>query len=121
LCCSGNTHVVDIYDENYDVEEDLVDGRCELYGGLACIKYIGGRRVFVRSDVQQRDMETRLTGEVRWAVTTSNALVIVLVALGAGVAQRAVAIKSSICTFVCLCVSVMDIIVLRRSRDIGIW
>jgi len=66
VACSGNTQVVDIYDGNYDVEEDLAareDGRCELYLGLACAKYVGGRAVFVRSEVQQIDMETRLKGE----------------------------------------------------------
>ena len=61
--CSGNTHVVDIYDENYDVEEDFVAGMCELYRGLVCYKYVGGRLVFVRSDEDQRDMEIRLEGE----------------------------------------------------------
>ena len=68
MCRSGNTHVVDIYDENYDVEEDYIDGRCELYGGLACSKYVGGRAVFVRSDLQQKDVESRLSGESNDAV-----------------------------------------------------
>ena len=60
---SGNTHVVDIYDENYDVEEDFVDGKCEVYRGLVCYKYLAGLAVFVRSDEEQRDAESRLQGE----------------------------------------------------------
>jgi len=62
----GNTQVVDIYDGNYDVEETDVDdggGTCELYLGLACAEFVRGRAVFVRSEVQQSDVETRLKGE----------------------------------------------------------
>jgi len=73
-CCSGGkTQVVDIYDWNYDDDDDDDDvdvedddehgGTCQLYLGLACDKYARGRAVFVRSEVQQSEMEARLKGE----------------------------------------------------------
>jgi len=73
LCASGNTHVVDIYDENYDIEEDYAanaavdsNGRCELYRGLHCSEFVGGQFVFVASDLTQSDMEVQISGELDW-------------------------------------------------------
>jgi len=53
--------VVDVYDESYDDVDDDGD-ECQLYAGLLCYKYLGGRRVFVHSHEQQTDVESRLDG-----------------------------------------------------------
>jgi len=63
--------VVDIYDENYDVA-DFVDGKCEPYRGLVCYRYIGRRQVFVRSDEEQIDVESRLHGESLHSLTVAD-------------------------------------------------